>query len=161
MAIRPKTKTKTEEATALLEKGERTRAVRVLQETSELKSGSYTNRVDWMNAQLILAEHYRELGYEAEAREIDVAGEHDPVVRLEEHIVVVGVSRRVETLELDTTGVDHVAFIEVPVGGDLFDSRVLDQLEPGGGVLARTYPYKGIEGGVFSGSQSHCLFGGR
>ncbi len=56
---------------ALLEKGERTRAVRVLQETSELKSRSYIYRVDWMNAQLLLAERYRELGYEAEAREIE------------------------------------------------------------------------------------------
>ncbi len=49
----------------------RTKSLRVLQETSELKSRSYINRVDWMNAQLLLAERYRELGYEAEAREIE------------------------------------------------------------------------------------------
>ncbi len=56
---------------ALLEKGERTRALLVLQGTSELKSRSYHNRWQWMNAQLVLAERYRELGYETEAREIE------------------------------------------------------------------------------------------
>ncbi len=56
---------------ALLEKGEPARALRVLEETSELKSQSYVTRVHWMSAQLLLAERYRELGYEAEAREIE------------------------------------------------------------------------------------------
>ena len=56
---------------ALLEKEEPTRALHVLEETSELKSRSYQNRWQWMNTQLILAERYRELGYKAEAREIE------------------------------------------------------------------------------------------
>ena len=56
---------------AWLEKGERTMALRVLQETSELKSRSILNRWQWTDAQLVLAERYRELGYEAEAREIE------------------------------------------------------------------------------------------
>ena len=56
---------------ALLENGERTRALLILQETSELRSRSHHNRWQWMNAQLVIAERYRELGYEAEAREIE------------------------------------------------------------------------------------------
>ncbi len=58
-------------SSALLERGERTRALGVLQETSELKSRTYVNRWQWVNAQVVLADRYRELGYEAEAREIE------------------------------------------------------------------------------------------
>ena len=46
------------------------RALRVLQGTSELKS-LHSTRWLWMKAQFLLAERYRELGYKAEALEIE------------------------------------------------------------------------------------------
>jgi hypothetical protein len=71
----------------------------------------------------------------SKARKVDVGAENDAVVRLEEHVVVVGVARSVEALELDSAGVDDVAVVEMMVGLDLSDPGVLDQVEPGGGVV--------------------------
>ena len=46
-------------SSALLERGERARALGVLQETSELKSRTYFNRWQWVNAEVVLADRYR------------------------------------------------------------------------------------------------------